>query len=154
MPLTEIDYNSLSKIQFPMGISNAENTYEMTITFDTKKHTIRDAYKWCNEEASELIIEWLTLGRRNTPKLNISSLHIVMEYQRNFYPHLHIAIASEDPIPSRVRSDIIKGMEREAGRTTFKSTIDVLAFEEYLQKDLRINYERSGIRHFRIFYNN
>lgn len=132
------------KTQVPCG-SGASYNYECTVTFNPTLYTVGSAYNDGLPLVKESLRRWLE-------PTDADFIVVATEYQKNHMAHLHCLIGSENPLPITICANIVKGLQRIAGRSTFKPVIDLLKFEEYLQKDLLANYERSGICHYNVYF--
>lgn len=140
MPLSlltaDSEHYSSAPHQFPIGIEADRFNYELTITFNPQLYTIRSALDG-SDAIIQQVVDWISPSGSN----NIQLITVVTEYQRNRFPHFHIAISSNDELSIAFRQRVLKGIVRIAGRSTFKPTIDVDAFEDYLCKDLQRNFD-------------
>lgn len=130
---------------FPFGIQAAEYNYEITVTFNPQLYTVTSASSEGLEVVEHSLIKWLS------DKDGVEQVTMVLEYQKNRYPHYHINVSSSEMLDISFRQQVLKGLIRIAGRSTFKPTIDSDKFEEYMMKDLQSNYDLTQRYHYKIY---
>lgn len=130
---------------FPLGINASEHNYEITITFNPQLYTVKSACDEGLKTVEDSLIRWLS------DKLCISQVTLVLEYQKNRFPHLHCNVSSDDRLDISFRQSVLKGLTRIAGRSTFKPTIDVYKYESYLMKDLQHNFDLTSKLHYSVY---
>lgn len=143
--LAPSDRYQISYDVFPLGIASEDYNYEITITFNPQLYTVGSATDEGLETVETSLIRWLE------DNVNITQVTLVLEYQKNRYPHLHICVSSSERLDISFRQQILKGLVRIAGRSTFKPVIDVYKFEEYMMKDLKHNFELTGTIHYKVY---
>lgn len=134
-------------VQFQYGFNSDCVSYEMTVTFNPSLWNHASCWKEGIPEFKSKILHWLE-------SLPVTGLWISIEYTKKFFPHLHCCIQASEKINTEIRTGIVKGIQRLFGRCTFTEIINVDAYEEYMQKDLERNYDKTGICHFEIYMRN
>lgn len=147
-PTTSYTYYSNNTFNEDL-LSKQQYLYECTITYDTRK--IWDtASLW--EEGLDLSIEkvadWLYFLDNKHSCFNVKQIAVVIEYQKNKNPHLHMRIASKVKIGAEKRSAIVQGLFRLFGRSTFMPVRDDDLFRAYIMKDLESNYQKHKVSHW------
>lgn len=146
MPRREFQrYEFDCKTQIPVGSGNAYN-YECTITFNPTLYTVASAYNDGLPLVKEKLCEWLA-------PTTVDYLCIVTEYQKGNMAHLHCLIGTETKLEITFCANLVKGLQRIAGRSTFKPVIDVPSYEQYMSKDLESNFLKSDICHYEVYFN-
>lgn len=133
-------------VQFDCGFIELPS-YEITVTFNPQIWTRGSAYYEGIPQFEKELLKWLK-------PLPIDGVWIVVEYTKAHFPHLHCCVQSTESIPSDIRSGVVKGIQRLFGRATFKSVADLNAYEEYMQKDLAKNFDKTGSSHYVHYYRN
>lgn len=132
-------------VQFDIGFDETLFSYEITCTFNPQIYTRGSAYYEGVPLFEKELLKWMT-------PLHVEYIWIVIEYTKAHYPHVHACIQTKDAIPSEIRSGVVKGLQRLFGRSTFKQVADLNAYEEYMQKDLEKNYDKSQLQHYVFYY--
>lgn len=142
MPLGIFETECFTQIPF---FTEMENPYECTITFNPTLYTVSSAWNEGLPLIYSEMIKWCE-------PTSIDYICFVLEYQKNKMVHLHLLISAEDKLPISFCSNVVKGLQRIAGRSTFKPVIDKESYITYISKDLATNYDKSNICHFKIYY--
>ena len=142
MPLGLFHSECGSEIQF---LTDSPFNYECTITFNPTLYTVSSAYNEGVKSVEEALVKWLE-------PTTTEYLLMVMEYQKSHMVHLHCLISSTHDLPISLRANILKGLQRIAGRSTFKPVIDLQKYLFYVSKDLELNFVKSNIPHYKIYY--
>lgn len=132
-------------VQFDCSFDETMLSYECTVTFNPTVYTRGSAYYEGVPLFERELIKWLK-------PFNIEGVWIVVEYTKAHFPHCHACIQTSDRINPEIRNGIVKGLQRMFGRSTFKQVADINSYEEYMQKDLLVNYEKSGSTHYCYYY--
>lgn len=143
MPLGIMLLDCYTEIQVPPCDENYN--YECTVTFNPTLYTVASAYNEGLKLVEEEMIKWLE-------PTTTEQVIFVTEYQKSSMAHYHILISSTEQLPITLRANIVKGLQRIAGRSTFKAVIDLPAFLFYLEKDLEKNFNKSNIPHLKTYY--
>lgn len=142
MPLTEIiDYDKdyLTPTSFPF-INTEGSNYEMTITFNPQLYTRQSA-----EVEVDNVIDYI----KNIFDISgVEYIHIVKEYTKSNIPHLHLHINTDSSLTPTFRANVIKAIQRQFGRASFKDVINIEAYESYMNKSLLDNTIKRGTRHY------
>lgn len=131
--------------QFDIGLDSECFNYELTVTYDPKIFSVTEAWNSRFKFVDELI-KWCE------PLEEIQTVHIIMEYQKTQMLHFHCNISTSVELTPVFRKGVIGGCVRLAGRSEFKPVHSVPDYEEYLQKDLKRNFDRSQEPHYLIYY--
>lgn len=119
--------------------------YEITTTFNPQLWTIGEAFNRGLEEVVTSIVRWCK-------EQGCDDLFIALEYQKNMMPHLHCCASFDQPLSGGAKFDIQKGLTRICGRTTFRSVVDNAKWEDYLKKDLEVNFLKHNFIHYKYFF--
>lgn len=119
--------------------------YECTITFNPTLYTVASAYNDGLKLVEAEVLKWLE-------PTSVEYIAFVIEYQKSHMVHYHLLISSTDPLPITLRANVLKGLQRVSGRSTFKPVIDLPSYITYLEKDLETNYKKSNLPHLKIYY--
>lgn len=128
--------------QIQLGIEE-RFVYEITQTFNPTLYTHASAWE-AIPQFNKTLCEWLEVEE-------VSHITVVIEYTKARMPHLHCAISCKESLDVSFRANIIKGLQRLYGRCTFKSAINMGAYETYMSKDIEANFMKHQIRHFAVF---
>lgn len=129
------DYNVLS----------CEN-YEITVTLNPMLYT-RISGDGCGEQILASLQSWLVPTPDHNPYC-VNAITVVKEYTKSQMPHYHCCVASTYEIDTTFRGNVIKGLQRIYGRSTFKPVLDDNAYLDYMNKDLEKNQTSKGFSHF------
>lgn len=143
MPLMEFDNECFTQIQLLPELSNSH--YECTITFNPTLYTVASAYNDGLKLVESEILKWLE-------PTTVDYITFVVEYQKTHMVHYHLLISSPVLLPINLRANIIKGLQRIAGRSTFKPVINYDSYITYLEKDLELNYKKCNLSHLKTYY--
>jgi len=138
-PLIDFDeeFGRDSQIRMSVG-QNCEFNYEITISFDPKRHTKATAFA-AQPKILTYIASWLP---------NVYEIHLILEYQKNGMPHYHINVGTNDSFKDGVTFDIMRGFERFYGQTWIRPIHDIDAWNDYLRKELDVNETRYSFPHW------
>lgn len=142
MPLGKFESECLTEIQL---WPDSEHQYESTITFNPQLYTVASAWNDGVPLVETEMLKWLE-------PTDVDYVCFVIEYQKSHMAHLHMLIASPEKLPVTLCANVVKGLQRIAGRATFKPLINKGAYHQYISKDLEANFNKSQICHFKIYY--
>lgn len=142
MPLGVFESDCATEIQF---FPNEDNLYECTITFNPTLYTVASVWNDGLLLVESEMIKWLE-------PTTVDYVCFVIEYQKNHMAHLHLLINATEKLPISLCANVVKGLQRIAGRSTFKPVINGGSYMTYISKDLESNYTKSKIPHFKIYY--
>lgn len=142
----------------PFGVGNCDFSYELTLTFDPNSTTVGEVYNSGIGQVIDYLCKVFSneFDRRINPdkkamNQSVEIIQGVIEYQKNFFPHIHLCIESSEELTIPYRRDIIQSLTRQFGRTSFKPVHDLEKYQDYMQKDLVKNTEKSGDSHVIVF---
>lgn len=124
----------------------SEHNYEITVTLNPMIFT-RISGDSAGDKLLHNLQNWLIPSHDYNP-YDIKAISIVKEYTKSKMPHFHCNIASEQEIDSAFRSNVIKGLQRIFGRSTFKDVLDSKSYLQYMCKDLEKNKTEKGFSHY------
>lgn len=124
----------------------SEYNYEITVTLNPMLYT-RISGDAVGEKLLANLQSWLIPSTDYNP-YTVLSISIVKEYTKSKMPHFHCNVAADREIDASFRSNVVKGLQRVYGRSTFKDVVDPNAYLEYMCKDLKKNKDEKGFSHF------
>lgn len=119
--------------------------YEITITYNPTLHSRASEFQ--NRHKVPLYLN----GILETLPFD-TFVSYVMEYTKSKRLHWHICVSSNDEIPVEWRGNVVRGLVRQFGRSTFSDVANIDSFSEYIQKDLATNFEEKGFCHYEQFF--
>jgi len=132
----EVQYWTDSSYHYEITTTVNPNIYNLTqASFEQAEHTFYDR-----------LFYYIAFH-----KIKVDQLTVVREYQKNRFPHWHCLLSSPNEINPKIRQSVLGGFQQNVGKTSFKQVADLYKFEDYLQKDLKSNYEKHNLRHYKIF---
>lgn len=140
----DLKYN-VCKTQIQNWVDTPYN-YELTTTINPNIYCLTKVA--CDEAESTFYEKCEDYIVKN--KIDLETITIVKEYQKNRYPHWHCLLNCNTEIPPKIRQSFIGGMNQNVGKTSFKNVADLGAFQQYLSKELESNYEKTKEKHYEI----
>ena len=133
--------SDLSKDYMPVSVETHPHNLEVTVSFDHRRHTKATAYL-----AQEQIVRYLLSWH------DIEEIILVIEYQKNGFPHYHINCGSLTAFPSGFTFDTCRAFNRFFGMTSCKPILDYSKWQDYLWKDvLQNNIDKPLCSHYNVY---
>lgn len=135
----------LSKDYMPRDCQSYPYNYENTVTFDHKRHSKASAYL-AERKIVQYLFSWIP---------SLEELILVIEYQKNGFPHYHINLGCNEAFADGQSLNIIRAFERFYGMTSLKDVVNTEKWEQYLMKDVYENNERiPSCTHYNVYNRN
>jgi len=140
--MSKFTIDKCSPVQISTPLTDYPYAYEITCAFSDKTYTHAQAFMQI--DAIQRYLREIF-----TPVESIEKLVFVTEYTKKWQPHTHIAIACSElldpPFCHGVKQALVR-LNKDT-RVTFSHVASKQAYNDYLEKDLDKNLQKSGLAH-------